>query len=68
MLLFPQLGGLHSNTIPNLPDGTFPVEEIDKRVRPTNDPHYPLTGLICVENTQNYCGGSIVPLEWLRQV
>ena len=54
--------------MPNLSDGTFSIEEIDKRVRPTNDVHYPLTGLICVENTHNYCSGSVVPITWLQRV
>ena len=27
-----------------------------------------LTSLICVENTHKYCGGKVIPLEWLDDV
>ena len=59
---------MHPRTIPNLPDGTFNLDIIDDYIRPTDDPHQPMTQLVCVENTQNFCGGKIIPLEFLKKV
>lgn len=53
------LGGIQPYTIPNSADGTLPLEAIEAAVRP-DDPHYPRSSLICLENTQNRCGG--IPL------
>jgi len=52
----------------NLPDGTFDISELESCIRPLNDPHFPLTGLIVVENTHNCCGGKIVSPEFLSKV
>jgi threonine aldolase len=54
--------------LPNKPDGTFDLEKMEERVRDTSDDHEPVTSLICVENTQNWCGGKVLPLEWLDDV
>lgn len=59
-----QFGGIHSLQIPNEPDGTFSLEHLKQLFR-TDDIHYPITKLVCVENTHNRCGGRILPLEWL---
>jgi threonine aldolase len=54
------LGGVQPYTIPNEPDGTLPLAAIEAAIRP-DDPHYPRTRLITIENTHNRCGG--VPLS-----
>ena len=54
--------------MPNLPDGTFALDDISSLVRPTDDSHYPWTKLICIENTHNYCGGKVIPLDFLAKV
>jgi len=53
------LGGVHPRPIPNARDGTLSLAELESAVRP-DDPHYPISRLICLENTHNLCGG--VPL------
>jgi len=53
------LGGIHPHTIPNQPDGTLRLEDIEAAIRPDNV-HFPRTRLICLENTHNRCCG--VPL------
>ena len=50
------LGGVHPHTIPNQPDGTLLVEDIKHAVRADN-PHFPRSRLLILENTQNKCGG-----------
>jgi threonine aldolase len=53
------LGGIQASKIPNQPDGTLKFEDIVAAIR-EEDVHHPRTRLICLENTQNSCGG--VPL------
>jgi len=53
------LGGIHPHTIPNQPDGTLRLDDIEAAIRPDNV-HFPRTRLICLENTHNRCCG--VPL------
>ena len=52
----------------NLPDGTFDLTDIESNIRPENDSHQPVTGLICVEDTHNVCGGVVLPLDFLTKV
>lgn len=57
------------NTVRNLPDGTFDLNEVEERIHlDVHDVHYPTTSLICVENTHNKCGGRVLPAEWLEKV
>lgn len=53
------LGGIMPRTLPNQPDGTLRLDEIEAAIRADNI-HYPRTRLICLENTHNNCFG--VPL------
>jgi threonine aldolase len=61
------LGGVHSCQLPNQPDGTLDLEQIRAAIR-DDDPHEPVTRLICLENTQNRCGGVVLSPEYTRQV
>ncbi|KPL78237.1 threonine aldolase [Ornatilinea apprima] len=62
------LGGVHPHTLPNLPDGTIALEDIRLAVRDANNPHYPTSRLIVLENTHNRCGGVAVPVEFMLAV
>jgi len=62
------LGGVHPHTLPNHSDGTLELEDIRGAIRNANDPHYPVTRLIILENTHNRCGGVAVPVEYTREV
>src|SRR5688572_24409250 len=53
------LGGIQPCPIQNRPDGKLTLEDILASIR-TEDVHHPITRLVCLENTQNICGG--VPL------
>jgi threonine aldolase len=61
------LGGIHPRTLPNQPDGTLKIEDIEAAIRPDN-PHYPRTRLVCLENTHNRCGGAVLKPEYMAQV
>lgn len=57
------LGGIHPNLIPNQIDGTLAIEDIENAIRP-DDPHQPITRLVCLENTHNRCGGASLSVEY----
>ena len=61
------VGGLHPRTIPNLPDGTLPLDEIEAAIRGDNV-HFPRTELIVLENTQNLCCGYPLPVDYMQQI
>ncbi len=61
------LGGVHSCQLPNQPDGSLALEDIEAAIRP-DDPHDPITRLVCLENTHNRCGGVYQTPEYTRQV
>lgn len=57
------LGGIHPHIITNQPDGKMLLSDIDSAVR-GDDVHFPRTRLICLENTHNRCGGSVLEPEY----
>ncbi|RME45391.1 MAG: aminotransferase class I/II-fold pyridoxal phosphate-dependent enzyme, partial [Chloroflexi bacterium] len=61
------LGGIHPRPVPNQPDGTLALDDIRTAIRPEN-PHYPRTRLICLENTHNRCGGAVLHPEYMAGV
>ena len=61
------VGSIHPRTLPNRPDGTIALEEIEAAVRADNV-HFPRTRLIALENTHNLCGGAPLAPDYLRAV
>lgn len=61
------VGGIHPHTIPNQPDGTMQLEDIEAAIRGDN-PHWPRTRLICLENTHNRCYGAPLTPEYMDSV
>jgi len=61
------LGGIHSCQLENQPDGSLRLADIEAAIRP-DDPHHPVTRLICLENTHNRCGGTYQTPAYTRQV
>jgi len=61
------LGGVHSCQLPNQPDGSLALGDIEGAIR-ADDPHQPVTRLIALENTHNRCGGTVQSVEYTRQV
>jgi threonine aldolase len=58
------LGGVHPHTVRNQADGTLDLKDVAAAIR-AYDPHNPITRLICLENTQNFCGGRPLPAEYM---
>ncbi len=61
------LGGIVPHAIPNQPDGTLRLEDIEAAIQP-DDPHSARTRLICIENTHNAMGGVPLTAEYTRAV
>jgi threonine aldolase len=61
------LGGIHPHLLPNQPDGTLRLEDIEAAVRPDNE-HFPPSKAIFVENTHNICGGVVIPPNYFVQL
>ena len=61
------LGGIQPNPVPNQQDGTLALDDIRAAIR-MEDVHHPITRLICLENTQNACGGVALTAEYTKQV
>lgn len=59
------LGGVHPHPLPNRPDGTLDLGEIEAAIRP-DDVHYPTSRLIALENTHNRCGGVVLSTDYLK--
>jgi threonine aldolase len=61
------VGGVQACPIPNQPDGTLRLEDIQASIR-AEDVHHPRTKLVCLENTQNLCGGVPLTPAYTQQV
>ncbi len=61
------LGGIHPRPIQNQADGTLRPEDILASIQ-TEDVHHTITRLICLENTQNVCGGVVLSADYIAQV
>ena len=60
-------GGIHSTQIPNQDDGTMQLEDIRAAIRGIDD-HFPVTKLICLENTHNVCSGAPLSVKYTKEV
>src|SRR3989304_6102286 len=61
------LGGIQPCPVRNQGDGTLALDDILTSIR-TEDVHHPITRLVCLENTQNICGGVPLTPAYTRQV
>lgn len=62
-----RLGGVLATSLPNEPDGGVDPERVAAAVRP-DDLHQPRTRMLALENTHNFCGGSVLSLERTREL
>ena len=66
------LGGMVMHTVPTNADGTLPLAAIEAAIHlPTHHYHFyhwAPPGVICLENTHNRCGGSVLPPSYFADV
>lgn len=60
-------GGLPLRPIPNLENGALDPAQVERTVQRATL-HTTGTGLLCLENTHNDCGGRVVSLEQMRRL
>jgi threonine aldolase len=63
--------GAPFHAVPNAEDGTLPLESVRKALAlrgDGSDAHHARPGLICVENTQNRCGGMALPVAYMNEL
>ena len=53
------LAGVQLRPVPNDNRGRLDPEDVEGMIR-GQDVHFPRTGLVCLENTQNRCGGAVL--------
>lgn len=61
------LGGVHPRTVPTQRDGTLGLDDIEEAIRTEND-HFPVTRLVCLENTHNRAGGRVLSADYMDSV
>jgi threonine aldolase len=61
------LGGIHPHPVNNQADGTLALDDILASIQ-SEDVHHTITRLICLENTQNVCGGVVLSAEYIAHV
>lgn len=62
------VGGIHPHTVPNQPDGTMSLDELEAAIRDPHNDHHPPTRLICLENTHNRCSGAVLDPNYMASV
>ncbi|RPJ71627.1 MAG: low-specificity L-threonine aldolase [Acidobacteria bacterium] len=66
------LGGLVLHPVRTNADGTIPLEALEAAIHlPAHNYHfyhYAPPGVICLENTHNRCGGTVLPAEYFADV
>jgi len=61
------LGGVTLRTVSNDSCGRLNPDDIDRAIR-DKDIHYPETTLLCLENTHNRCGGTVLTIDYTDEV
>ncbi len=61
------LGGVTLRTVPNDSCGRLNPDDIDRAIR-GKDIHYSETTLLCLENTHNRCGGTVLTTDYTDEV
>jgi len=61
------LGGIHNRQVVEEADGTMDLNEIAAAFR-SDDQHFPVTKVVCLENSHNVCGGAPLPPTYVNAV
>lgn len=61
------LGGIHNRQVVEKADGTMDLNDIAAAFR-SDDQHFPVTKVVCLENSHNVCGGAPLPPAYVNAV
>jgi len=50
------------------PDGTLDLDRLEEYVHTDTDVHFAPTRVVCLEQTHNHCGGTVLPREHIQAV
>lgn len=62
-----QVGHVYVKQIENLENGTFDLNKLESMVSDHSDRCCSQTKVICIENSQNWCGGRILPMDFIEK-
>ena len=62
------LGGSPMCIVPNEKNGTLNMEKLRASIADESDAHVAPTALICIENTHNRCGGTVLSTEQVEAI
>ncbi len=62
------VGGIHPRTVPNQPDGTLDLDDVEAAIRDPQNEHHPRSRVICLENTHNRCSGAVLTPAYMAEV
>jgi threonine aldolase len=62
------LGGSPMVVVSTHPDGMLDLHEVEINISDGSDEHSAPTALLCIENTHNRCGGTVLSVEQVEQL
>jgi threonine aldolase len=62
-----RLSGVTARTFPG-DGGLLSLADLRDAIRPSDDPHYVRTRLVCLENTHNRAGGRVHPIDDITEI
>jgi threonine aldolase len=62
------LGGAPMFVVPTNADGTFDLARVKATIADDSDEHVAPTALLCIENTHNYCGGTVLNITQVTEL
>jgi threonine aldolase len=62
------VGGVGIVTVPNTDDGCLSLPALQAALDVPDDPHFAAPALVCIEQTHNRCGGSVISVDHLQAV
>ncbi|MBN1572154.1 MAG: aminotransferase class I/II-fold pyridoxal phosphate-dependent enzyme [Deltaproteobacteria bacterium] len=48
--------------------GAITREQVEAKIRQRGNPHFPITSLVCIENTHNRWSGAVIPIDEIRRI
>lgn len=63
-----KIGGIYTRQIKTLEDGTYDLEELEAMLPSMDDRCVGNVKMVATENSHNWCGGRIVPLEFFTKL